>query len=220
MSMEETGFPAGRWQNIYTKSEDLWALLAARTAFCFRPLAGKRRRTDPITLPFPVRREQLYFSVVALSDSSGPVSGLDPLLLFVVLALHGLCSAGFQEHCELQGRAGDVGPVLLFWQTPTNETGLCAPKHSKGRQRWWAPSLHHWNGNFSTAVKLGNKSPTDSDCLWLGHGFVDLTSTQRYKKRWTLPQESGTWNALHHSKYWFGNLAQAKLILIHSSAQQ
>lgn len=44
------------------------------------------------------------------------MSGLEPLvlLLFVILALRGLGSTGFQEHCELQGKAGDVVPALLF----------------------------------------------------------------------------------------------------------
>lgn len=77
----------------FTRSEDLWCTYSP---LC---LAGEGRRTDPITLPFPVRREQLCFSVVILSNSSALVTGLEPLLLFVILALRGLCSAGFQEHC-------------------------------------------------------------------------------------------------------------------------
>lgn len=92
--------------HIYTRSEDLWTLLAARTALLFTPLAGKGRRTDPITLAFPVRREQLYFSVATSSDSSAPVTDLEPLvlLLFVVLAKHGLYSTDFQEHCAAAGQ--------------------------------------------------------------------------------------------------------------------
>lgn len=205
-------------KHIYTRSEDLWTLLAALAALCFRPLAGKGRRTDPIMLPFPVRREQFYFSVALLSNNSALVTGLEllVLLLFVILALRGLCSDGFQEHCGAAGQ-GWRCCASSFVLTPTNEIGLCAPRHGKGRQRWWAPSLHHWTGDFSAAVKLGNKSPTDPGCLWLGHG-VDLTSTQRCKRRWTLPREFGTWNALRHSKYWFGNLVQANLILMHSTA--
>lgn len=115
-------------------------------------------------------------------------AGLEPLVLwlFVILALCGLCSAGFQEHSEAAGQGWRGVPALLFHQTPTNETGLCAPKHGKGRQRHWAPSLHRWTADLSAAVRLGNKSPTDPGCLWPGHGSVDLSSTQSYKKRWAL----------------------------------
>lgn len=159
---------------VYTRSEEVCAALAASVALCHRPSAGKQR--TPPTHPFLARRRKVCFSVAILIEA--------PLwLVRRQLCRCCLCSPWVGCAVMTSRRAVELRAAaqVLCQLLPSNasETGLCWQENRHGRLSAWAAGLDtpRWlNWRLQRCWRLFQL------LFWVGHGGVELISTQKCKE--------------------------------------